>query len=184
MGVDKESAVGWTQVSVCSRHDDELDIVAVWEELDLVSAPALEARLAEVSDGRPRVVVDLTECRFCDLSAIKVLISARRRIAPHGGILALADPNGVLVKLLHLTQLDPYFPVFGSVSEAVDALSRTRSIHDSWMTDMESPPTKTRNDARGALNHEMTPHRPIGISATHRRRLMAWGLVNGMTRAW
>jgi anti-sigma B factor antagonist len=53
-------------------------LVRVQGEVDLATAPELEATLAEQRSG-DRVVLDLTDCSFLDSSAIRVVLTSAER---------------------------------------------------------------------------------------------------------
>ncbi|GGO86849.1 STAS domain-containing protein [Wenjunlia tyrosinilytica] len=63
-------------------------------EMDLVSSPAVRQRVhAAVADGRRRVVLDLSQVKFCDSSGIGVLIASRRLMRSCNGGLRLVMPE-------------------------------------------------------------------------------------------
>ena len=62
---------------------------------------ALYGRLAEHAD----VVVDLTDVRCIDVTALRVLAAASRKAATDGGHVRLRGCNDAVRRLLHLTHL-------------------------------------------------------------------------------
>jgi anti-anti-sigma factor len=82
-------------------------VVAVRGEIDLVSAPRLEAAVEEaiLDHGTPRpLLVDLEECTFMDSTGLALLLRAQDRL---GEDLAVAcPPAGAPARLLELAARD------------------------------------------------------------------------------
>jgi anti-sigma B factor antagonist len=55
-------------------------VVALWGELDLATAPDLEAALNERLDTGQDVVVDLRELDFMDSTGLRALVTAHARV--------------------------------------------------------------------------------------------------------
>jgi anti-anti-sigma factor len=71
-------------------------------ELDMVTAPELEAALLEGDyDG-----VDLDAVTFMDVSGLRVLLTAARRAQAMGRRFAVARPGPMIRRLLELTAID------------------------------------------------------------------------------
>jgi anti-sigma B factor antagonist len=101
------------------EHDDGVVLVRLAGELDLYNADALREALFEAAAQRPeRLVVDLTEVRFIDSTALGVLIEARAKLANRRGFL-LAAPGLETRRALEISGLDRHFSIHASVDEAV-----------------------------------------------------------------
>src|SRR3954452_2747732 len=91
------------------QHDDGDALVFVPRgELDLATAPELEAAvLGALEDGR-RVVIDLRELEFMDSSGVRVLIAAHGKAGDGGERLTLVrPPNGSTVeRILEIAGVD------------------------------------------------------------------------------
>ena len=75
-------------------------------DLDMVTAPLLQRRIDElIGAGHNRLLVDADALGFCDSTGLRVLISARRRLAERAGELRLLRTSGVLQRLLDLSGL-------------------------------------------------------------------------------
>lgn len=95
-------------------------MVATTGEIDLHTAPRLQADLAElIQDGSARLIVDLSGVEFCDSTGVNVLLAAMRRAHEQGGSLSLVSPQAAVRKVLGITGLDSVFPVRESVEEAI-----------------------------------------------------------------
>ena len=107
------------------RGQNGYTIAAIGGDLDIASVPALRERLREVlGPDANRMVVDLSEVRFCDASGLAVLIGVRRRAWLLGGVLRLAAPAPPVVAVLRLTGLDVQFEIFATVLAATSAPAR------------------------------------------------------------
>ena len=76
-------------------------------ELDVATAPALEASLASAFAGDPSsMVVDLSDLTFLDSTGIRVLVSAGRQAEDAGCSLVLLAPTAQVLRVLRLTGVD------------------------------------------------------------------------------
>jgi len=107
-------------------------IVTASGEIDLYTAPALQAELAAVlGGGHPvRVVVDLSGVEFCDSTGMNVLLSAMKRARERGGALDLAGPQPAVRKVLQVTGLDSVFNVVEDSADAVTAAESAEAAAD------------------------------------------------------
>jgi anti-sigma B factor antagonist len=83
-------------------------------EIDLYTAPKLQADLAAIIDGASpatRVVIDMSGVEFCDSTGMNVLLSCLRQVRERGGELELAAPRPAVKKILQVTGLDAVFTV-------------------------------------------------------------------------
>jgi anti-anti-sigma factor len=77
------------------RHErEDWVVLRVSGDLDLGSGYRVREAIREaVATGSRRLVVDLTEVRFCDSTGVGVLIAARRLLRSCGGELRLVLPQ-------------------------------------------------------------------------------------------
>lgn len=79
-------------------------------DLDISSAPLLEARLAEVRPLRAPLVVDVSELLFVDSSGLRALTAARHAAVEDVGLpVTLVGCRDTLRRLLEMTGLDQSF---------------------------------------------------------------------------
>jgi anti-sigma B factor antagonist len=77
-------------------------VVTVSGEIDLSNTAELEAKVAEVTAGRPDTLVfDLSELRFMDSAGIAVLLGAASRV----GNVRLRAPSPAVARVVELTGL-------------------------------------------------------------------------------
>lgn len=105
-----------------SREESDWTILGVVGEVDLSNAPFLRTRIEElVHLGAQRLVVDLRGVGFMDSSGLSVLVACMKRMREAGGELAVACPNGSILKVFTVTGLDRLFTIRPSVGEAIQA---------------------------------------------------------------
>jgi anti-sigma B factor antagonist len=102
---------------------DGVVVVEVDGELDLGAAPALDRHLGAAREERPRaVVLDMTEVRFVDSSALRSLLRAREALAGDGVELVLAGVAPQVRRLFELTSTDSLLPSAPTVADALERL--------------------------------------------------------------
>lgn len=93
-------------LSVRVEEADGAPVLCLHGDLDLVTAPLLQRRIDELlGAGHDRLLVDADSLGFCDSTGLRVLLSARRRLAERSGELRLLRTSGVLQRLLDLSGL-------------------------------------------------------------------------------
>ncbi len=99
---------------------DGWQVLTLAGEVDVASAPRLRDRLVQlVTDGPPRVVVDMSGLSFIDSMGLGALVSGLKRARAHDGDLRLAGPTDHVAKVLAITRLDLAFVVRATVDEAL-----------------------------------------------------------------
>jgi anti-sigma B factor antagonist len=102
------------ELKVSSRSRGDHVIVTAAGEIDLYTAPKLQADLAAIIDAAApatRVVIDMSGVEFCDSTGMNALLSALRQVRGRGGELELGAPRPAIVKILQVTGLDSVFTV-------------------------------------------------------------------------
>ncbi|WP_285777562.1 STAS domain-containing protein [Microtetraspora sp. NBRC 13810] len=106
------------ELKVSTRSHAGHAIVAVAGEIDLYTAPRLQAEFTRLlEDGPARVVIDMSGVDFCDSTGMNVLLSALKRLKERGGALEVAAPRPAVRKILQVTGLDSVFIVHETVPE-------------------------------------------------------------------
>jgi anti-sigma B factor antagonist len=99
-----------------SRIDGE-NVVTVWGEVDVLTAPHLRRALeAVLRQSGHRLVVDLAHLEFIDGSGLRVLGAALERCRASGGDLAIRSAPAVALKLLRITGLAEALTIEDSAS--------------------------------------------------------------------
>jgi len=103
-------------------HRCDIAVLHLRGELDADSAGALRATLADLLERPvPRIVVDLTDLKFCDSVGLSAFITSKQVIDARGGWLSFAGANQFLLRLLETVGLTKYFAIFPEVDDAIAA---------------------------------------------------------------
>ncbi len=90
------------------------------EKLDVVIAPELKAEfLALCAQGIKKIIIDLSDVRYCDSSGLSALLFCERRIRENEGEVFLVGVSDKVLNLIKITRLDSLFKFFNTVDEAV-----------------------------------------------------------------
>lgn len=101
------------------REQEGLAVLRLSGELDIATAPQLDARLARVLAERPGpVVIDLTQLSFLDSTGLACFLKASVQ-APDR--IAIASPRERITRLFQATGLAERLRVRNSLAEAVSA---------------------------------------------------------------
>ena len=78
------------------------------------SAPILTRELEAAERRRPdRIVLDLAELTFMDVSGLRTILDAARRARSYGGSVVIENPLPHIIRLLELTAIDQTLQVLG-----------------------------------------------------------------------
>jgi anti-anti-sigma factor len=94
--------------SISTSEHDGRAVVVVRGELDLATAPDLEAVVSERLDAGQEVVVDLRDLEFMDSSGLRVLVVAHTRATDSGGRFVIVRPpvGGEVAKIMSIAGID------------------------------------------------------------------------------
>jgi anti-sigma B factor antagonist len=99
-------------------------VIAVAGEVDIFTAPELKRAIAAALDaGARRLVVDLTETRFLDSTALGVLIGAVKRLRPLDGRLVIVNTEPSTAKTFEITGLDQIFTIVPAREQALASVA-------------------------------------------------------------
>jgi anti-anti-sigma factor len=97
-----------TGFSISTSDRDGRAVVVIRGELDLATAPDLEAVLSERLDAGQDVVVDLRELAFLDSTGLRVLVAAHARV--EGGeqrfLIVRPRPGATIEKILAIAGVE------------------------------------------------------------------------------
>jgi anti-sigma B factor antagonist len=97
--------------------DEQTQLVAVHGEVDLRSARGFRAALDEAAqDGKPRLIVDMSEVPFMDSSGLAALIGAQKALRERTALIVVCPE--ALRRIFEVTRLDSIVSVVGSLPEA------------------------------------------------------------------
>jgi anti-sigma B factor antagonist len=95
-------------------------VVRVNGDIDVATFALLEAPLLALqSDGRPNIVVDMSNVSFIDSTGLRVLVQAQRRAQIRGGSFVIRAASSAALRLFQLTAVDRQLtlePTLGTAS--------------------------------------------------------------------
>ncbi len=98
----------WTSASA----GEDGPVVVLSGEADTTTAPQLREMLAAQLDAGARLVtVDASGLSFLDSASLRVLVLAARALQGRHGMLVLARPQPIVVRLLEITGADKLLDV-------------------------------------------------------------------------
>ena len=106
--------------TVAASERDGRTIVAAAGELDVHTAPALQAELNPRSQQPgAALVVDLTDVGFIDSTGLGVLVTTLKHVREAGGTLDVVVTSRRVLKVFALTGLDVVIPLHSTLDEAL-----------------------------------------------------------------
>jgi anti-sigma B factor antagonist len=91
-------------------------------ELDSDTASQLQDTLAYLLERPvPRIVVDVTDLKFCDSVGLSSFVTSKQVIDARGGWLSFAGANPFLIQLMETVGISRYFAIFPEVDDAIAA---------------------------------------------------------------
>jgi anti-sigma B factor antagonist len=109
-------------LATVTDHRGDIAVLCLRGELDSVTAGKLHKTLAELLERPvPRIVVDLTDLKFCDSVGLSAFITSKQVITARDGWLSFAGANPFLSQLMETVGLSRYFAVFPEVDDAIAA---------------------------------------------------------------
>jgi anti-sigma B factor antagonist len=97
-------------------------VVVASGEIDVATSPGLSEALAVAQTTSGRVIVDLRRVTFLDSTGIGVMLAALRRSRERRGM-CLVGPTPPVLRVLAITQLTAFLPIYDSTLEAVESFA-------------------------------------------------------------
>ncbi len=105
-----------------SDHRSDVAVLHLGGELDSDTTIQLQETLAYLLERPvPRIVVDVTDLKFCDSVGLSSFVTSKQVIDARGGWLSFAGANPFLVQLMETIGLSRYFAIFPEVDDAIAA---------------------------------------------------------------
>jgi len=107
-------------------HRSGVAVLHLRGELDADTASTLHAMLADLLERPvPRIVVDVSQLKFCDSIGLSAFITSKEVLNARGGWLSFAGANPFLARLFDTVGLSRYFAIFADLDGALAAGART-----------------------------------------------------------
>ncbi|HRJ51735.1 MAG TPA: STAS domain-containing protein [Candidatus Thiothrix moscowensis] len=102
------------------RTEGEFTIATIEEaRMDAAVAPELKNHIAQLlTDGKTRIVLDISAVTFMDSSSLGALVSLLKMVGNRGD-LVIAGAKGIVADLFKLTRMDRVFRMAADVDAAL-----------------------------------------------------------------
>jgi anti-sigma B factor antagonist len=105
-------------------HRKGVAVVSIGGEIDLSTAPAFEAVIAEaLEEDPPALVVELSEVIFMASVGLRILAATQEKVGKSIQLAVVAD-NAAASRPMQLTGLDKLIALYPTLDEALTALER------------------------------------------------------------
>ena len=74
-------------------------------EIDIANVADTEAALVPMAESGVPLVLDLAELTYCDSQGVAMLFRLGRHASDHRGSLTVANPQGIVLRVLEITRL-------------------------------------------------------------------------------
>jgi anti-sigma B factor antagonist len=110
--------MGTEQLRVDSRTEKDRIVISLDGELDMASAPLLQAALENADAAATSVLVlDLRELRFMDSTGLRIILWARERLHSRGQEFALTTGSSQVQRLLSVSGVGEHLRVIATPDE-------------------------------------------------------------------
>ncbi|UCG27906.1 MAG: STAS domain-containing protein [Bacteroidales bacterium] len=94
------------------------------EKLDTHIAPNLKSELVLISgNGEKNIILDLSNCRYCDSSGLSAILVANRLCKNASGTFILTGLTEAVERLITISQLDTVLNITETLDEAIGLIS-------------------------------------------------------------
>jgi anti-anti-sigma factor len=101
------------------KRDSYTLIKVLAEKLDTHIAPAIKSELVLIAgNGEKNMVIDLSQCRYCDSSGLSAILLANRLCRNAKGNFVLTGLQTAVERLISISQLDTVLTITDTVDEA------------------------------------------------------------------
>jgi anti-sigma B factor antagonist len=100
--------------------DDQTQLLEVYGDVDMKTARSFREALDDAAtEGRPRLIVDMSSVPFMDSSGLAALVGAQKAIRERTAVIVVAPDN--LRRIFEVTRLDQVVNVVSTLPEALVA---------------------------------------------------------------
>ncbi|MCL1927863.1 MAG: STAS domain-containing protein [Treponema sp.] len=107
------------------RKNEEIYIIDVLGEMDLYNSYKLKELLLKMIEKKiEKFIINMEEVEYIDSSGIGALIYITSTIKKMNLNLSITNVHGSVKKVIELTKLSNFFPIFPSMEEAVKSMDK------------------------------------------------------------
>jgi len=115
------------ELSLSTRVEDGVAIIAASGDVDVYSAPVLRGRIMDLVDaGHIHIVVDLEGLDFLDSTGLGVLVGGLKRVRARRGSIRIVCARETVLRPFRITGLTKVFAIHPSIGEATRAVPGAR----------------------------------------------------------
>ncbi len=101
------------------KKDTHTIIKVLVEKLDTNIAPALKSELVLIAgNGEKNMIIDLSECRYCDSSGLSAILVANRLCKNSKGKFVLTGLQTAVERLITISQLDTVLIIRDNIDDS------------------------------------------------------------------
>jgi len=106
------------------KKDNYTLIQVLEEKLDTHIAPNLKSELVLISgNGEKNIILDLSNCRYCDSSGLSAILVANRLCKNASGTFVLTGLTEAVERLITISQLDTVLNITETLDDAVGIIA-------------------------------------------------------------
>ncbi|PWT73972.1 MAG: anti-sigma factor antagonist [Proteobacteria bacterium] len=85
---------------------------------------AIQPHVDRCGGAGVQLVFDLSELEYISSAGLRCFLMAAKQVKPRGGTVAVAAMNPIVHEIFEISRFHLVFPIFATVSEALEQLSR------------------------------------------------------------
>ncbi|MCK4663086.1 MAG: STAS domain-containing protein [Bacteroidales bacterium] len=94
------------------------------DKLDTHIAPSLKSELVLIAgNGEKNIILDLSNCRYCDSSGLSAILVANRLCKNANGIFVLSGLQTAVERLITISQLDTVLNITNTIDKAIEFIA-------------------------------------------------------------
>ena len=107
------------------KLDNFTQIEVLIDKLDIHIAPSLKSELVLIAgNGEKNIILDLSNCRYCDSSGLSAILVANRLCKNANGVFVLSGLQTAVERLITISQLDTVLNITKTVDEAIGIINK------------------------------------------------------------
>ena len=107
------------------KLDTYTQIQVMIDKLDTHIAPSLKSELVLIAgNGEKNIILDLSNCRYCDSSGLSAILVANRLCKNANGIFVLSGLQTAVERLITISQLDTVLNITNTIGEAAKVINK------------------------------------------------------------
>lgn len=110
------------------KLDNHTQIQVMIDKLDTHIAPSLKSELVLIAgNGEKNIILDLSNCRYCDSSGLSAILVANRLCKNANGTFVLSGLQTAVERLITISQLDTVLNISNTIEEAAEIIAKEES---------------------------------------------------------